>query len=566
MADRRAAVSAVAIMVGILTVGIAGWADVPVAYDDYAVTNEGTPITVDVLANDSGLGDVPLTVIPMAPPANGSVTVDGGNNIFYRPVGGYNGTETIPYRVCDVDAECDDANVIILVNDAPIAISERVYTPKDASVAVVLKARDQDINPADPLAHPITFSLVGRPEHGKLAGDLLGVSYLVEQAAEVELQYTPDEGFVGVDQIVFAATDIHGAMSTAVIDIDVGQRPTQGELTGHAGAYVAFAGPPFGLASWKGRVWARYWYPDLSLEAVLQFDESGWAKATLIGEYEFSDLLASTATVELQPLAAAFDYLRIVTDFRIDPISFSHTLHLPVLGGGYHEIGFRTRVCDASVRGELRIPLDSLCGGAFEQLEISASWPWIDCGMRIDADLSMVCPDGFDSWSVTLRDVPIFALGKYGVDVLGQIQTTFTADAKSALTGLRLKLPSADVCVRLGAELVGPDNTWKFDGINVHELEIQATFAGDVLFLLKESLDDGTELISLSGPLVVCCGSAGRWSVAMSFPAPGLALFDWNRLEAELEVPFGEDFEFQFGAAWNWDATWFMETGWSLAW
>ncbi|GEL45369.1 hypothetical protein CHO01_04850 [Cellulomonas hominis] len=90
----------------------------PVAGDDSATTPAGTPVTVDVAANDLG------TVLPpdvATPPANGTVALAGGA-LVYTPAPGFVGTDTFTYRICadDVSPACDTATVTVVVTgDGP---------------------------------------------------------------------------------------------------------------------------------------------------------------------------------------------------------------------------------------------------------------------------------------------------------------------------------------------------------------------------------------------------------------------------------------------------------------
>lgn len=88
----------------------------PVAVDDAATTPEGTPVTIDVAANDLG------TVLPpdvTSQPANGTVALVGGV-LVYTPAPGFVGTDTFTYRVCaaDVSPACASAVVTVLVTGA----------------------------------------------------------------------------------------------------------------------------------------------------------------------------------------------------------------------------------------------------------------------------------------------------------------------------------------------------------------------------------------------------------------------------------------------------------------
>lgn len=85
----------------------------PVATDDSATTPAGTPVTIDVAADDLG------TVLPpdvTAPPANGTVALVDGR-LVYTPAPGFVGTDTFTYQICasDLSPACDTATVTVVV-------------------------------------------------------------------------------------------------------------------------------------------------------------------------------------------------------------------------------------------------------------------------------------------------------------------------------------------------------------------------------------------------------------------------------------------------------------------
>ncbi|MEW5964335.1 MAG: Ig-like domain-containing protein, partial [Pseudomonadota bacterium] len=93
--------------------------DAPVASDDIAVTTEGRPVVIDVLANDSdGNGD-PLTIITASSP-NGPVTVRPDGTLRFTPAAGFTGIATISYTVSDGRGGMDTALVAVTVRPAPV--------------------------------------------------------------------------------------------------------------------------------------------------------------------------------------------------------------------------------------------------------------------------------------------------------------------------------------------------------------------------------------------------------------------------------------------------------------
>ncbi len=68
------------------------------AADDAAVTTEGTPVVIDVLANDTGSG---LQVLDLTQPANGTAVDNGDGTITYTPDAGFSGADAFDYVITD---------------------------------------------------------------------------------------------------------------------------------------------------------------------------------------------------------------------------------------------------------------------------------------------------------------------------------------------------------------------------------------------------------------------------------------------------------------------------------
>ncbi|MBS3788905.1 cadherin-like domain-containing protein, partial [Candidatus Bipolaricaulota bacterium] len=64
------------------------------AVDDRTGTVENDPVTIDVLANDSGVGVTPITVNISRDPRNGTVSINPDNTITYTPDQGFYGTDS----------------------------------------------------------------------------------------------------------------------------------------------------------------------------------------------------------------------------------------------------------------------------------------------------------------------------------------------------------------------------------------------------------------------------------------------------------------------------------------
>jgi len=86
-------------------------APVPVAVDDRATTSLNTPVTINVLGNDTPEGATPNVTTN---PANGSVSVNRDGSIEYRPHTDFAGTDTFVYELCNASG-CATATVTVEV-------------------------------------------------------------------------------------------------------------------------------------------------------------------------------------------------------------------------------------------------------------------------------------------------------------------------------------------------------------------------------------------------------------------------------------------------------------------
>ncbi|WP_140257768.1 tandem-95 repeat protein, partial [Vibrio parahaemolyticus] len=133
--------------------------DAPVAKDDTAITDEDTPVTIDVLPNDNDNdidGDKLSIQSASVPEAQGKVEIVDGKLVF-TPAENFNGQAEITYTVTDGQLT-DEAKVTVTVNpvnDAPtIKIDAVESITEDAvntdTVVATLTVRDTD-TPEDQL-------------------------------------------------------------------------------------------------------------------------------------------------------------------------------------------------------------------------------------------------------------------------------------------------------------------------------------------------------------------------------------------------------------------------------
>ncbi|EOD5378312.1 tandem-95 repeat protein [Vibrio parahaemolyticus] len=131
--------------------------DAPEAKDDTAITDEDTPVTIDVLPNDTDIDGDKLSIQSASvPEAQGKVEIVEGKLVF-TPAENFNGDAEITYTVTDGELT-DEAKVTVTVNpvnDAPTIKVEAVESiTEDAvntdTVVATLTVRDTD-TPEDQL-------------------------------------------------------------------------------------------------------------------------------------------------------------------------------------------------------------------------------------------------------------------------------------------------------------------------------------------------------------------------------------------------------------------------------
>jgi hypothetical protein len=134
----------------------------PVAEDDSATTDEDTPVTINVLANDSDPDeDDDLTVSEVTQGANGSVAINEDEmTVTYTPDTGFHGTDTFTYTASDGKGGTDTATVTVTVNPLVIEVTIDIKPGSDPNSinlgskgvvpVAVLTTDDFDASEVDP--------------------------------------------------------------------------------------------------------------------------------------------------------------------------------------------------------------------------------------------------------------------------------------------------------------------------------------------------------------------------------------------------------------------------------
>jgi len=193
----------------------------PVASDDTGATDQNTPITIDLMANDSDGDSDPISIQSVdTSGTTGNVVIDGAA-VTYDPNGKFNylgagqtSTDFFRYVLADGRGGTDDATVAVLVtgiNDAPAAVNDELI-PVAWGEATAIEVLNNDSDP-DFSDAPVIVAAGGAANGSLAVSDGLLITY------------TPNAGFAGTDQFTYTISDGNGGSDTATVTVDVALPP-----------------------------------------------------------------------------------------------------------------------------------------------------------------------------------------------------------------------------------------------------------------------------------------------------------------------------------------------------
>ncbi len=197
---------------GAVTVLVSDTNAAPVAVDDTRSTEEGDPVGVQVLQNDSDPDGDSLTLSVLTQPSNGSASITAqGEVIVYSPDAGFSGTDSFTYQISDGNGGVAVATVTVTVNSvasvnvAPQAQADAVQVSQGGVATIAVLAND-----SDPDGDTLTVSIVTPPSDGTATVQ-----------TDNTITYTPDATFAGVDVLTYSVADGNGGTDTATVTFTV---------------------------------------------------------------------------------------------------------------------------------------------------------------------------------------------------------------------------------------------------------------------------------------------------------------------------------------------------------
>ena len=236
----------------VATVNIAGTEDPPVANDDLASTTAGTPVSVNLLGNDSD-PDGPAPTVgtvngqPVTPGATTTLTLPQGTlvvsptgQVTFTPNPGFTGLVSVPYTVTDAAGNTDSATLTINVgaNTPPTGTDGTRSTAEDTPLTLtVADLGFGDADAGDTLSN-VRIDTV--PASGTLVlngvpvtpGQVITAADL--QAGQLQFVPRPNESGTPYGDFTFSVQDNRGAFDTAPNRLVVNVTPVNDAPTARA--------------------------------------------------------------------------------------------------------------------------------------------------------------------------------------------------------------------------------------------------------------------------------------------------------------------------------------------
>jgi hypothetical protein len=198
----------------------------PVAADDTVNTNEDQTVALTLSATDAE-GNA-LSYLIVGGPSMGTLS-GSAPNLTYTPKADANGTDSFTFVANDGNSDSNTATVsitVISVNDAPVAVAQKISTPEDKALGIFLSANDKD-------GDALNYSIVSSPTKGILSG------------TAPNLTYVPNPNANGQDSFAFLANDGTNDSNTATVSISI--TPVNDAPVAAAQLVAATAGVPVSI-------------------------------------------------------------------------------------------------------------------------------------------------------------------------------------------------------------------------------------------------------------------------------------------------------------------------------
>jgi len=200
----------------------AGSSQPPVATNDggFAVGENGS-LTIAgsaLLANDTDPNGLPLSIISVGNPANGTVSYNASaQSVTFVPTAGYTGAASFSYTISDGHAPAASATVSITVTlPEPVANSDGGFVVNENG-SITIAASALLANDTDPNGLPLSITGVSNPTNGTVSYDAIAKT----------VTFVPASGYSGNASFSYTIGDANGGTASANVGLLVSSTSTE---------------------------------------------------------------------------------------------------------------------------------------------------------------------------------------------------------------------------------------------------------------------------------------------------------------------------------------------------
>ena len=274
---------------GTVAITISGDNSDPIATDDEVTTDLGTPVAVEVLANDIDPDGTRLEVTGVGVAENGDTSIIS-NEVIYRPDAEFAGVDSFTYTISDGRGGTDTATVTVTVaeNQDPTAVPDNAIATAGQTISIDVLDNDFDL---DEEAIGLAAFRRQTAAGGTVVRNNNGTA---RDIRDDFLEYTPAAGFTGTDSFAYRIRDRQGGTDTAQVTVNV---TPVGEFNGSISGMKFLDSNQNGLRD-AGEQALSGWtiFLDANNNGTLDNNEQSTVTGAN-GSYFFGDLRAATYNV-----------------------------------------------------------------------------------------------------------------------------------------------------------------------------------------------------------------------------------------------------------------------------
>ena len=186
----------------------------PNAFNDFATTKKGSPVTIAVLTNDSTYGTLTRPITVIRAPRNGTTAIQN-NQVVYTPNPLFcGGRDTLTYEICNTNG-CDTALIYVAVtcdttvnnggsNRPVVAVNDNITTRKNVQITFNPTVNDTI------RTRLLALMIINAPRNGTVGFQGLDT-----------ISYTPNRDFCGRDTFEYTICDTSFNCASAFVFVNI---------------------------------------------------------------------------------------------------------------------------------------------------------------------------------------------------------------------------------------------------------------------------------------------------------------------------------------------------------